>query len=494
MSPTIDNITQQKLEKLAALRESGIEPFPYGYHRTHTARQAVELLDKNRETLATQEVKVNVAGRIISKRGMGKSAFMDLWDGSGKIQLFFRINNLGEAKYSLVKDIDIGDIIGAQGKLFLTRTNEPTIELEDFTLLAKAIQPLPEKWHGLVDVEKRYRQRYLDLISNPEVKRVFEIRSKSVSAIRSFLDNRGFLEVETPILQPEAGGATARPFITHHNALDQDFYLRIALELHLKRLIVGGFDKVYEIGRVFRNEGIDFKHNPEYTLLETYEAYADYQDVMIMVEEMISTVCQQVLGTLKVEYNGQTIDFTPPWRRLDLRQAVIQYAGLDIEQFPDTESLKAEMTRRGMQFDTNRQRGKLIDELVSTYVDPELIQPTFLYDYPIEISPLAKKKPGNDRVVERFEPYVGGMEIGNAFTELNDPIDQRQRFMEQMKLREAGDEEANKIDEDFLVAMEHGMPPTGGLGIGIDRLVMLFTNQQSIREVIFFPALRVKEE
>ncbi len=272
MSPSIDNITQQKLEKLTALRNAGIEPYPYGYHRTHTARQAVELVEKNKETLSAQELKVNVAGRVTSKRGMGKSAFMDLRDGSGKIQLFFRINNLGEAKYAQVKDVDVGDIIGARGKLFLTRTGEPTIELEDFTLLAKAIQPLPEKWHGLVDVEKRYRQRYLDLISNPEVKRVFEIRSQTVSAIRCFLDNRGFLEVETPILQPEAGGATARPFITHHNALDQDFYLRIALELHLKRLIIGGFDKVYEIGRVFRNEGIDFKHNPEYTLLETYEA------------------------------------------------------------------------------------------------------------------------------------------------------------------------------------------------------------------------------
>jgi lysyl-tRNA synthetase class 2 len=451
MSPTIDNITQQKLEKLAALRAAGIEPYPYGYHRTHTAKQAVEILKQNRETLATQELRVNVAGRIMSKRGMGKTAFTDLRDGSGKIQLFFRVNNLGEAKYSLVKDIDVGDIVGAKGKLFLTRTGEPTVEVEDYTLLAKAIQPLPEKWHGLVDVEKRYRQRYLDLISNPEVKRVFEIRSKTVSAIRSFLDNCGFLEVETPILQPEAGGATARPFITHHNALDQDFYLRIALELHLKRLIIGGFDKVYEMGRVFRNEGIDFKHNPEYTLLETYEAYADYQDVMKMVEEMVFTVCNQVLGTSKIEYNGQSIDFTPPWRRLEMRQAIIQFASLDIDQFPDTESLKNEMVRRGMQFDLNKQRGKLIDELVSTYVDPELIQPTFLFDYPIELSPLAKKKPGNERLVERFEPYVGGMEIGNAFTELNDPVDQRQRFVEQMKLREAGDEEANKIDEDFLI-------------------------------------------
>jgi lysyl-tRNA synthetase class 2 len=494
MSPAIDDITQQKLNKLAALRAGGVEPYPYGYHRTHTSREAVAILEQNKEQLQALEFRVNVAGRILAKRSMGKSAFMDLRDGSGKIQLFFRINTLGENKYSLVKDVDIGDIIGAKGRLFLTRTGEPTIEIEDFTLLAKSIQPLPEKWHGLVDVEKRYRQRYLDLISNPEAKEIFVARSKIISAIRQFLDQRGFLEVETPVLQPEAGGATARPFVTHHNTLDRDFYLRIALELHLKRLIIGGFDKVYELGRIFRNEGIDFKHNPEFTMLETYEAYADYQDVMKMVEEMISAVCQQTLGTRKIEYDGHTIDFTPPWRRLELRQAVLQYAGLDYEQFPDTASLKAEMLRRGMQFDPGKERGKLIDEIISTYVDPEMVQPTILLDYPIELSPLAKKKPGQELVVERFEAYAGGMEIANAFTELNDPIDQRQRFLKQMEERAKGDEEAQKMDEDFLLAMEHGMPPTGGLGVGIDRLVMLFTNQTSIREVILFPALREKGE
>lgn len=492
MSP-LDEITQQKLNKLTTLRGMGVEPFPYGYHRTHTAREAVGIVEKNKENLVTQEFKVNVAGRIMSRRGMGKTAFIDLRDGSGKVQLFFRIDNLGD-KYNLVKDIDIGDILGASGKLFLTRTGEPTIEVRDFTLLAKALQPLPEKWHGLVDVEKRYRQRYLDLISNPEVKRTFDIRCQTISAIRRFLDQRAFTEVETPVLQPEAGGASARPFITHYNALDRDFYLRIALELHLKRLIIGGYDKVYEIGHVFRNEGIDFKHNPEYTLLETYEAYVDYLDVMKMVEEMISSVSQQVLGTMKIEYNQHTIDLTPPWRRLEMRQAIMQYADLDFEQYPDTESLKAEMLRRGMQFDTTKERGKLIDELLSTYVDPQLIQPTFLYDYPIEMSPLAKKKPGNERLVERFEPYVAGMEIGNAFTELNDPLDQRQRFLKQLEQRARGDEEAQGMDEDFLMAMEHGMPPTGGLGIGIDRVVMLFTNQTSIRDVILFPALKEKGE
>ena len=295
MAPASDDITQQKLEKLTALRASGIEPFPYGYHRTHTTRQAIEIVEQNKDALITQEFRVNVAGRIMARRGMGKTAFMDLRDGSGKIQLFFRINNLGD-KYNFVKDIDIGDILGAQGKLFLTRTGEPTIEVTDFTLLAKAIHPLPEKWHGLVDVEKRYRQRYLDLISNPDAKKIFETRSKIICNIRNFLNGKDFLEVETPVLQPEAGGASARPFITHHNALDRDFYLRIALELHLKRLIIGGFDKVYEIGRIFRNEGIDFKHNPEFTMLESYEAYADYQDVMKMLEEMVSSVCQQVHG------------------------------------------------------------------------------------------------------------------------------------------------------------------------------------------------------
>ena len=379
MPHPIDEITQQKLNKLTALRAAGIEPFPYGYHRSHTAQEAVEIAQQNKDALLTQEFKVNVAGRVMAKRGMGKTSFMDLRDGSGKIQVFFRINNFEEKKYNSLKDIDIGDILGANGKLFLTRSGEPTVEVSDFTLLAKALQPLPEKWHGLVDVEKRYRQRYLDLISNPDVKKIFEIRSKTISSIRDFFNKRGFLEVETPVLQPEAGGATARPFVTHHNTLDRDFFLRIALELHLKRLIIGGFDKVYEIGRIFRNEGISIKHNPEFTMLESYETYADYLDVMKMVEDLVSSVCQQVHGTMKVEYNGQHIDFTPPWRRLEMRQAIIEYTGLDIEQFPDTASLKMEMTNRKMLFEANRERGKLIDEIVSTYVDPQLIQPIFLF-------------------------------------------------------------------------------------------------------------------
>lgn len=492
MSPAIDNVTQQKMDKLAALRAAGVDPYPYGYHRNHTAVEAVSLLEKNKETYQTQELKVNVAGRIMAKRGMGKTAFMDLRDGSGKIQLFFRINIVGENKYPQIKEIDIGDILGAKGKLAYTRTGEPTIEVEDFTLLAKAIHPLPEKWHGLVDVEKRYRHRYLDLISNPEAKKIFETRSKIIGALRDYLNQRGFLEVETPILQAEGGGAAARPFITHHNTLDRDMYMRIETELHLKRLIIGGFDKVYEIGRNFRNEGIDFKHNPEYTSMECYEAYTDYQDVMQLMEEMVSNVCLKVLGATKVEHCGRIIDFTPPWKRLEMRQAIIQYSGIDFDQFPDAESLKAEMIRRGIQFDPRKDRGKLIDEIFSTCVEPALIQPTIVYDYPIELSPLAKKKPGNEKLVERFEPFAGGMEIGNAFTELNDPIDQRQRLLKQIEDRIAEGVKCPSLDEDFLFAMEHGMPPTGGLGVGIDRIVMLLTNQQSIREVILFPTLKEK--
>jgi lysyl-tRNA synthetase, class II len=492
MTPTIDLITQQKIAKIAELRASGIEPYPYGYHRTHTSQQAVIALQIAESKQPAETVKVNVAGRVTAKRGMGKSTFLDLRDGSGKIQLFLRVDHVGEAKYTSVKAIDIGDIIGVEGKLWRTRTGEPTIDAENFTLLAKSIQPLPEKWHGLVDVEKRYRQRYLDLISNPDARKTFETRSKIINAVRQFLDGRGFLEVETPVLHPIAGGASAEPFITHYNVLDRDFYLRIELELNLKRLIVGGFDKVYEIGRTFRNEGVSFKHNPEFTMMECYEAYADYQDVMRMLEEMVSTVCQQIQGTMKVPFGEHTIDFTPPWRRLEMRQAIIQYADLDIDRFPATEPLKAEMLRRGMQFDTKKERGKLIDEVFSQFVEPQLIQPTFIYDYPIELSPLAKKKPGNEKLVERFEPFAGGMEFGNAFTELNDPLDQRSRFVQQQEERKAEGEAVGDIDEDFLLAMEHGMPPTGGLGVGIDRLVMLLTNQQSIREVILFPQLKEK--
>ena len=491
MTTRLDRIIQERRQKLDRIRGRGVNPYPYGYHRSHTAQQAIALLKQQEEGL-TEKEEVRVAGRIMARRLMGKSAFVDIRDGSGKIQLCFYKDHLSEESRGLFKDLDIGDIIGVSGKLFRTKSGEPTIEVENFTLLAKSLQPLPEKWHGLSDVDMRYRQRYLDLISNPEAKETFKMRSQVITAIRQFLNQRGFIEVETPVLQPSAGGALARPFTTHHHALDQDFYLRIALELHLKRLIIGGFDKVYELGRTFRNEGISTKHNPEFTMLESYETYADYNDVMSMLEEMISEVTKQVLGTDKVEFGGNTINFKPPWQRIELRQAIIKHCGLDFEKFPDADSLRTEMLKLGMEVDPQKDRGRLIDELISTFVEPNLWQPTFLLDYPVEMSPLAKAKPDDARLVERFEAFAGGMEIANAFTELNDPIEQRERFLQQQKERQAESETIETVDQDFLLALEYGMPPTGGLGVGIDRLVMLLTGQQSIREVILFPQLREK--
>jgi len=420
-------------------------------------------------------------------------SFLDIRDSSGKIQLSLRYDVLGQERYEVLQDFDIGDIIGADGKLFRTRVGELTLEVSDFTMLCKSLRPLPEKWHGLADVEKRYRQRYLDLISNEESRSIFILRSKIVTAIRSFLDNQGYMEVETPVLQSRAGGALARPFVTHHHALDEDLYLRIAIELHLKRLVVGGFDRVYEIGRVFRNEGISVKHNPEFTLLESYQAYSDYNDIMRLVEEMFRHVAKEIMGDTKLAYSGETINLDLPWQRLYLREAIKEHCGIDFEDYPDAASLGSRMAEMGMEIDPGKGRGRLVDELLSTYVEPKLIQPTFLLDYPVEMSPLAKKKRGNDRLVERFEGFVGGREVANAFTELNDPLEQRERFRQQLK-EQAGDEEAEIADEDFLQALEYGMPPTGGLGIGIDRVVMLLANQQSIREVILFPQLKTKPE
>ncbi len=492
MTARLDHITQQRRDKLDRIRARGIKPYPHRYRRSHTTEEAVALLKRN-EAGSTGEKEVSVAGRIAAIRRMGKSAFVDIRDGSGKIQLLFQdINRFDEAQRELFKDLDIGDIIGVSGNLLRTKSGEPTVWVEKFTLLAKSLRPLPEKWHGLSDIDMRYRQRYLDLISNPEVKETFKVRSQVITAIRQFLNQRGFLEVETPVLQPSAGGALALPFITHHHALDQDFYLRIATELHLKRLIIGGFDKVYELGRIFRNEGISTKHNPEFTMLESYEAYADYNDVMKMLEKMVSKISQQVLGTDRVEFGDNSINFKPPWQRLSLREAIKEYSGIDFNKFPTASSLRAEMLKLKMEVDPQKDRGRLVDELISTFVEPKLIQPTFLLDYPLEMSPLAKTKPDDERLVERFEAFAGGMEIANAFTELNDPIEQRQRFLKQQKERRAQNEEIETIDEDFLLALEYGMPPTGGLGVGIDRLVMLLTGQQSIREVILFPQLREK--
>lgn len=482
----IDVITQQRLEKLRRIRQHGIDPYPHRYHRTHSTKEAIALFERG------DNAPVSFAGRIMASRPMGKATFADIRDSSGKIQVYFRRDSLGD-KYELVKELDIGDIIGVEGQIFRTHSGEITLGATDFTMLSKSLQPLPEKWHGLIDVEKRYRQRYLDLVSSEEVGQVFLVRSRAIAAIRRFLDERGFIEVETPMLHPKAGGALARPFSTHHDALAQELYLRIATELYLKRLVIGGFDKVYEIGRIFRNEGISTKHNPEFTMLESYEAYADYNDVMGMLEEMVSYVAQQVLGTTKVTFGNATLDFTPPWKRITLRDAIHEGCGIDLEEHADEGSLRRQIEAIGLDVSAIKGRGKLIDKLISTYVEPGLIQPTFAMDYPIELSPLAKRKPGSDRLVERFEAFAGGLEIANAFTELNDPVEQRERFEEQDRLRALlGDEEAERVDEDFLLAVEYGMPPTGGLGLGIDRLVMLLTNQQSIREVILFPQLRTK--
>lgn len=434
---------------------------------------------------------VSVAGRIKTLRNMGKASFIDLHDGSGRVQCYVKKDLVGEDAYAGLADLDLGDFIAVSGPLFRTRTQEITVEARSYEMLAKTLRPPPEKWHGVEDIEIRYRQRYLDLLGNDEVREVFRKRSRIIASIRRFLDGRGFMEVETPVLQPEASGAAATPFVTHHRALDQDFYLRMSLELHLKRLIVGGFDRVYEMSRLFRNEGIDRTHMPEFTMIETYEAYADYNAVAKMVEDMISGTAREVLGTTTVTFGEHTLELAPPWARTTMRDALIEHAGIDFEEYRTRETLLAELQRRGLpDIDPAWSWGKLVDEAVSHYVEPKLIQPTFLLDYPKEISPLAKSKAGAPGLVERFEVFFAGFEMGNAYTELNDPIDQRERLEAQARLAAAGVEEVETLDEDFLIALEHGMPPTGGFGMGIDRLVMILTGQTSIREVILFPLLR----
>jgi lysyl-tRNA synthetase class 2 len=495
-----DRIEQPRLDKLSRLCNRGIDPYPHSYHRTHNIAGALDLFIQSADQGAANTLEnISLAGRIMAARFMGKAAFFDIRDGSGKIQVFFRRDQLGEDRYETLHDLDIGDFIGAAGKLFKTRSGEITLESADFTVLAKSVLPPPEKWHGLVDVEKRYRQRYLDLMSNEDIRQLFLIRSRIITAIRNFMHGLGFIEVETPVLQPMYGGALARPFITHHHALDQDLYPRIALELYLKRLIIGGFDKVYEIGRVFRNEGISTRHNPEFTMMESYEAYADYGDVMQMTEQLFSTVALEVLGTTDVAYAGETLKLAPPWRRLPLRQALIDKCGIDFMGYPDADSLRARMQELGLKVDPLKDKGRLIDELLSTYVEPDLKQPTFLIDYPIEMSPLAKRHRREAGLVERFEAFIASMELANSFSELNDPLEQRERFSQQReshaaeveRARAAGEfPETEMIDDDFITAMEYGMPPTGGLGVGIDRLVMLLTDKQSIREVILFPQLK----
>lgn len=485
----MDELLAQRLAKLDQLREAGIDPYPARVERTHTALAATSLIESFEE--AEPDVPpIDVTGRVVAFRDMGKAAFLDVLDGTGRIQCLMRRNVLGDEAFERLKLVDLGDFIGVHGKPMRTRTGQATISALSWTMLTKALHAPPEKYHGLSDPELRQRRRYLDLMANEETRQRFVTRSKIVAGIRQFLDGRGFLEVETPVLQEEAGGAAARPFQTHFNAINEDRFLRISLELHLKRLLVGGFDRVYELGRIFRNEGFAAKYNPEFTMLETYEAYADYNDVARMVEEMVTNVAREALGTFTCTFRDHEIDLTPPWRRLTFDDALQEYGGLNLVDFPDAESLAAELARRDIPIPPGAGYGKLADEAMSHYVEPQLIQPTFLFDYPIELSPLAKRKPGSDRLVERFEVFMGGFEIGNAYSELNDPIDQRARFEEQLRLRDAGDDEAELIDEDFMFALEHGMPPAGGFGMGIDRLVMILTGQPSIRDIILFPQLR----
>lgn len=486
-------LREERVRKLVEWRQRGIDPYPTRFSRTYLAE---ELHKSFRDLPAGSEstTHARVAGRITARRVMGGASFLDLRDGSGRIQLHATANILGDDRYELLTQIDIGDFLGVSGLVFRTKKGELSVRVEEFTLLAKALRPLPEKWHGLQDVEMRYRQRYLDLLTNEQARRIAITRSRIVSAMRRFLDSHGFLEVETPILQPLYGGAAAKPFTTYHNALDMTLYLRISDELYLKRLIIGGLEKVYEIGKDFRNEGISTKHNPEFTQMECYWAYADYNDMMALTESMISQIAREVLGSTRILYQGHEIDLNPPWRRIRFREAILEHTGIDIASARTLPELRAEIERRKLTVDPQPTWGKQVDELLKTYVEPKLIQPTFVLDYPLELSPLAKKKPDNPDFVERFEPFIGAMEFGNAFSELNDPIDQRERFLAQEAMHRAGDEETQPLDEDFLTALEHGMPPTGGLGIGIDRLTMILTDAPSIREVILFPTLRTKSE
>ncbi|MEW5897576.1 MAG: lysine--tRNA ligase [Bacillota bacterium] len=476
-----------RLEKLAQLRESNVEPYGEKFARTNLAREITE------NYAAFQDQEVAVAGRLMARRMHGKTTFADLQDLSGRIQIYLRLNDLGEDAYTLFGKLDLGDILGVTGKVFKTRMGEVTIAVQKFVLLAKSLRVWPEKWHGLRDVELRYRRRYLDLIMNPGVKETFLTRSKIICAIRNFLERKGFLEVETPMMHTVAGGAAARPFITHHNALDMDLYLRIAPELYLKRLLVGGLEKVYEINRNFRNEGISTRHNPEFTMLELYQAYADYFDMMNLTEELISTVAREVLGVMQVPYGGEVIDLTPPYRRTTMIEAVRQSTGLDFDALGDDREAARAAAGLGIEVEPGDTWGSLLNRVFEEKVEEKLIQPTFVFDYPLEVSPLAKRKKEQPRLTYRFELFICGREIANAFSELNDPVDQRIRFQEQAEKRLKGDEEAHMMDEDFLTALEYGMPPAGGLGIGIDRLVMLLTDSPSIRDVILFPLMRPRE-
>lgn len=483
-------------KKLGALQASGVSGYPNNFVPTHTASVLLaSCAALSEEELATTTPTVAVAGRIMSLRYFGKAAFFHVQDRSGQIQVYVRQGDSAPESVTLLKEtLDLGDIVGIEGPIFRTRTGELTIKAATLRLLSKALRPLPEKWHGLQDIEARYRQRYLDLIVNPQVRETFRKRSQLIQLIRRFFTDRDFLEVETPMMQSVAGGALARPFMTHHNALDIDLYLRIAPELFLKRLVVGGFERVFELGRMFRNEGMSTKHNPEYTMLEFYQAYATYEQLMTMTEELFAFLAQEVNGSLLLPYGEQAIDFTPPWPRLSLKEGVRRYAGLSEQEIEQEDVVRAKARELGALPHAAAPLGKVLEELFGAVVEPHLVQPTFVVDYPVEVSPLARRNDKDPRFVDRFELYVAGREIANAFSELNDPEDQLQRFHDQLREREAGDMEAHALDEDYVSALEYGLPPTAGQGIGIDRLVMLFTNALSIRDVILFPQMRPEKK
>ncbi|MEW9096695.1 MAG: lysine--tRNA ligase [Clostridiaceae bacterium] len=483
-----NQLIKERRQKFFDLQAAGKDPFDvYKVNRTHTSEQIKE----NYDELEGKEV--TVAGRLMSKRVHGKAGFSDIHDRYGKIQLYIKINDVGEEKLKEYKSFDIGDLLSITGTVFKTKTGEVSVHITDFELTAKSLKPLPEKWHGLKDPDLRYRQRYVDLIVNQDVRETFFKRTKAIRAIREFLDARDYLEVETPVLSPIAGGAAARPFVTHHNALDIDMYLRIATELYLKRLIVGGFEKVYEIGKNFRNEGTSIRHNPEFTMIELYEAYADYNDMMEITENMVAYVAEKVCGTTKITYQGTEIDLTPPWRRITMVDAVKEYSGIDFNEIKTHEEAREIAKQKKVELKKELKdctKGDILNALFEEYAEKHMIQPTFIMDYPVEISPLTKKKRGNPEYTERFEGFIYGREICNAYSELNDPIVQKERFLQQLQERELGDDEAYMMDEDFINSLEIGMPPTGGLGIGVDRIVMFLTDAYSIRDVILFPTMK----
>lgn len=484
---------QVRREKLAAYYEQGIDPFGGKFERSHLAKDLHEEFgESSKEDLAELNKEVTLAGRMMTKRGKGKVGFAHIQDVSDQIQLYVRKDEIGEEAYEIYKTVDIGDIVGVTGIVFKTNVGELSIQVTKFTLLAKSLRPLPEKYHGLQDIELRYRKRYLDLITNEESRETFILRSKIIQAMRQYLNGKGFLEVETPMLHTIPGGATARPFETHHNALDMDLYMRIAIELHLKRLIVGGLEKVYEIGRVFRNEGISTRHNPEFTMIELYEAYADYEDIMELTENLVAHIAEEVHGSTTVAYGEVDVDLAPRWKRIHMVDAIKEHTGVDFWPETTDEEARELAKEHNIQITDMMTYGHIVNEFFEQVVEEKLIQPTFIYGHPVEISPLAKKNVEDERFTDRFELFIVGREHANAFTELNDPIDQRARFEAQVAERDAGNDEAHLMDEDFIEALEYGMPPTGGLGIGIDRLVMLLTNAPSIRDVLLFPQMRTK--